>query len=128
MAVNVGAQRRDPDSLLNWMERTIRRRRETPEIGWGTWKVLDTDMPAVLALLCEWEERLVVTLHNLGEDPCVVRASLGRGLPEGSLMHDLLAEGSSSVESFEGDVVETKLEGFGFRWFRLQLPGQTTAP
>jgi trehalose synthase len=128
MAVNVGAQRRDPDSLLNWMERTIRRRRETPEIGWGTWQVLDTDAPAVLALLCEWEERLVVTLHNLGEEPCVVRASLGRELPEGSLMHDLLVEGSPSVDAFEGDVVETKLEGFGFRWFRLQPPGQTTAP
>ena len=41
MAVNVAAQRRDPDSLLNWMERIIRRRRETPEIGWGTWQVLE---------------------------------------------------------------------------------------
>ena len=34
--VNVAAQRRDPDSQLNWMERLIRRRKETPELGWGT--------------------------------------------------------------------------------------------
>ncbi len=33
--VNVAAQRRDPDSLLNWFERLIRRRRECPEIGFG---------------------------------------------------------------------------------------------
>jgi hypothetical protein len=33
--VNVADQRRDQDSLLNWMERLIRRRRECPEIGWG---------------------------------------------------------------------------------------------
>ena len=35
-AVNVADQRRDPDSLLNWMERLIRTRKECPEIGWGT--------------------------------------------------------------------------------------------
>ena len=35
LAVNVAAQRRDPESLLSWMERLIRRRRETPELGLG---------------------------------------------------------------------------------------------
>ena len=40
LAVNVAAQRRDPDSLLNWMERVTRRRRDTPELGWGEWTVL----------------------------------------------------------------------------------------
>ena len=34
-AVNVQAQRTDPESLLNWFERTIRLRKELPEIGWG---------------------------------------------------------------------------------------------
>ena len=33
--VNVAQQRRDPNSLLNWMERIIRMRKEVPEIGWG---------------------------------------------------------------------------------------------
>src|ERR1700738_1164217 len=32
--VNAAAQRRDPDSLLNWTERIIRMRKEVPEIGW----------------------------------------------------------------------------------------------
>ena len=40
--VNVAAQRREPGSLLNWMERLIRRRRETPEIGWGTATLIET--------------------------------------------------------------------------------------
>ena len=39
--VNVEAQRRDPHSLVNWMERKIRMRRECPEISWGDWKILD---------------------------------------------------------------------------------------
>ena len=31
--VNVAAQRRDPDSLLNWTERALRMRQEIPEYG-----------------------------------------------------------------------------------------------
>ena len=46
LAVNVADQRRDPESLLNWFERMIRRRRETPELGLGTWAVIDNDTPA----------------------------------------------------------------------------------
>src|SRR6185295_8916207 len=33
------AQRRDPQSLLNWMERIIRMRKEHPAIGWGDWRI-----------------------------------------------------------------------------------------
>ena len=43
--VNVAVQRRDPDSLLNWTERLIRMRKECPEIGWGSCKVLHTGSP-----------------------------------------------------------------------------------
>src|SRR5262249_45158506 len=41
--VNVAAQRRDSNSLLNWTERIIRARKECPEISWGTYTVLRTD-------------------------------------------------------------------------------------
>src|SRR5690242_14314081 len=39
--VNVADQRRDPESMLNWTERIIRRRKECPEIGWGNFTILD---------------------------------------------------------------------------------------
>ena len=48
--VNVADQRRDPHSLLNWMERVIRMRRECPEISWGDWKALNVRNDHVLAL------------------------------------------------------------------------------
>jgi maltose alpha-D-glucosyltransferase / alpha-amylase len=32
--VNVAVQRRDSNSLLKWMERIIRARKEVPAIGW----------------------------------------------------------------------------------------------
>src|SRR3712207_6749471 len=47
--VNVADQKRDPASLLNWMERMIRARKECPEIGWGAWQILETSSPQVLA-------------------------------------------------------------------------------
>ena len=40
-AVNVARQRREDGSLLNWFERLIRRRRECPELGFGTLELLD---------------------------------------------------------------------------------------
>jgi maltose alpha-D-glucosyltransferase/alpha-amylase len=48
--VNVEAQRRDPQSLLNWTERLIRLHKECPEFGWGRWQVLRTNSPHVLAV------------------------------------------------------------------------------
>src|SRR5581483_3563253 len=43
--INVAEQRRDPNSLLNWMERIIRMRKEVPEIGWGDFTIVKTGTP-----------------------------------------------------------------------------------
>ncbi|CAN5548081.1 hypothetical protein BH23CHL6_BH23CHL6_09440 [soil metagenome] len=53
--VNVEAQRRDRDSLLNWLERAIRRRKETPELGWGKAEIVETGEPHVFAHSVEWQ-------------------------------------------------------------------------
>ena len=113
LAVNVAAQRRDPDSLLSWMERLIRRRRETPELGWGTWKVVRTNVPSVFAHRCDWEGRTVVAVHNLGEQPCVVRLQLG-DVPEDAKLDDLLDE-RGRLQSIEDDVARAEIG-------RLRLP------
>ena len=63
--VNAFAQRRDPDSLLNWMERLIRRRRECPELGWGRYTALSPREPEVFAHRCDWDGSTVVAVHNL---------------------------------------------------------------
>ena len=40
--VSVGAERADPDSLLNWMALLTRTRRECGEIGTGRWETINT--------------------------------------------------------------------------------------
>jgi maltose alpha-D-glucosyltransferase/alpha-amylase len=117
LGVNVAAQRRDPDSLMSWMERVIRRRRETPTIGWGTWHVLDTNVPAVLAHRCDWEDDVVVAAHNFGSEPCVVAIDLG-DVPGEAQLHDLLDRDEATHELADA-TMELKLGGYGFRWFRV---------
>ena len=62
---NVERQRRDPGSLLNWMERLIRRRRECPELGCGDWALLEQEDRAVFAHRADWDGSTIVAVHNL---------------------------------------------------------------
>lgn len=54
--------------MLNWMERALRIRKESPELGWGTCTVLDVDEPAVLATRIDWEDRTMLVVHNLARE------------------------------------------------------------
>jgi maltose alpha-D-glucosyltransferase / alpha-amylase len=93
--VNVAKQRRDPGSMLNWMERIIRMRKEVPEVGWGEFQVIATRDPAVLILRYDWRNNSVVIVHNLDAKPREV--SFATGLPgeAGKLLINLLAEDHS---------------------------------
>src|SRR5690606_36762915 len=71
-AVNVAAQKRDPGSLLNWFERMIRRRRECPELGLGTFATIATRRKAAFAHRCDWAGACVVVVHNLDDMPVEV--------------------------------------------------------
>src|SRR5262249_44759496 len=76
-AVNVAAQRRDPESLLNWTERLIRARKECPEIGWGEFTVLRTNTPEVLVLRYDWRDTSLITMHNFSGRAQTVRLKVG---------------------------------------------------
>ncbi len=118
--VNVAAQRRDPGSLLNWMERLIRRRRECPELGWGDWALLEQDDPAVFAHRVDWEGSTIVALHNLAGRATEARLALGG---EGVLV-DLFGAGEHALEP----ELRLTLEPHGHRWYRVRRPGQRVAP
>jgi trehalose synthase len=125
LAVNVAAQRRDPGSLLNWFERLIRRRRETPELGLGTWSVIANDQPAVLAHRCDWDGSTVVAVHNFGADPCRFDLLLD-DLEDAVGADDLLDE--SPEHSLEGPRLALTLERYGYRWLRIRRDGQRLSP
>jgi len=117
LAINVAEQRRDPQSLLNWMERIIRRRRETPALGWGASRVLVTGDHSVLAHRSDWEGTTVVLVHNLASEPRSVRIEVGPPVGDNQLV-DLLDQGRA-VTAMDDGCLELKLEGYGYRWFRV---------
>jgi len=118
--VNVAAQRRDPGSLLNWMERLIRRRRECPELGWGEWTLLEQDDPAVFAHRADWDDSTIVAVHNLSSRATEAVLDLGG---DGVLV-DLFGSDEPALDG----VLRLPLEPYDHRWFRLRRPGQRVAP
>ena len=119
--VNVADQRRDPGSLLSFVETLIRRYRESPELGWTPRaQVLDQPHPAVLALRSTWTDASTVTLHNLGKEALAVPLELP-DLPEGTCLVDLLCQGTTEVDA-KGRA-ELTLDGYGYRWLRVEPPG-----
>jgi maltose alpha-D-glucosyltransferase / alpha-amylase len=111
--VNVADQRRDPASLLNWMERIIRNRKECPEIGWGDWKALRSEAH-ILAMQYTWNDRSTVIIHNFADRPAVVRLRVdARG---GERLVNLLANDQSDARDGR-HVIE--MEPYGYRWYRV---------
>ena len=114
--VNVAAQRRDPNSFLNWMERIIRMRKEVSEIGWGDFEVLRTSAPAVLAIRYDWRGSSVIVIHNLSANHCEIHVRLGLQTEEGFRLINLLSE-DHSVADEEG-AHRILMEPYGYRWYR----------
>jgi len=115
--VNAAEQRRNPDSLLNWTERMLRMRKEVPEIGWGTFAVVETSAPEVLALRYEWRNNAVLFVHNLSADPREIRFRPGaKGLHESLLVNLLSTDHSRQDDAGEHTVL---MEPYGYRWYRV---------
>lgn len=115
--VNVAAQRRDPDSLHAFIGLLTRRYRESPELGWADFSVLDQPHRQVLAHECAWDDRRIVAVHNLSPESCTVRLNLER-CDDSHHLVDLLQD-SGSIEIDDRGRVEVTLDGYGYRWLRL---------
>ena len=113
--LNVNKQRRNPESMLNWMERAIRLRKECPEFGWGAWQILETNHPGVFAHRCEWKGGVVIAVHNLDRIDCTVTLTLKDDANKGLI--DLFED--QPDEAIVGSSHNIHLKGHGYRWFRV---------
>ena len=113
--VNVAEQRRDPQSLLNWTERMIRTRKECPEISWGDFTVLRTNVPQVLALRCDWRGTSLVTLHNFDHRAHTVKLKVG--CPNDRMLYEIFDNRHS--RALNDGTHRVALEGYAWRWFRV---------
>jgi trehalose synthase len=114
--VNVASQRHDPDSLLNWIERMIRLRKECHEIGWGAPTRLRTGEGCVFVHRFDWEGRALLFAHNLAFQPRSIE--LEGGIDDVARLHDLLS--GATIER-HGPTLPLDLDASGYRWFQIVL-------
>ena len=124
-AINVAAQQREAESMLNWMERLIRRRRETPEIVFGHWTVVPVRDASIVALRYDWGRRTVLVIHNLGGRPRKTTVRLEPAVDAAGLV-DLFGVGDFSLD--EEGTVTVELDGYGCRWLRVCRGGGEEVP
>ena len=114
--INVADQRRSPQSMLNWMERLIRMRKEAPEVGWGDYSVLDVEESGILAIRYDWRNNAVLIVHNLNENP--VEVTIDPGLKDGGDLLIDIADGTDSRADAAGRHC-LYLDGYAYKWFRV---------
>jgi maltose alpha-D-glucosyltransferase/alpha-amylase len=112
--VNVYAQMRNPDSLLNWFERIISARKECMEFGWGDYQIVKTGNASVLAHYCQWKNGCAIAVHNFGDTACVVDLDL----TEDKRQHLIEYFADQQYDAFEPENKQLKLGPYGYRWFR----------
>jgi trehalose synthase len=118
--VNADDQIRDPDSLLNFMRLLISRYRTSPEIGWGELTILEQPHESVLAHRVTGPLGSMIALHNFSGESKSVPITVDGG-DEDTRLLDLLQAGSTAV-SAKG-TAEIELEPYGYRWLRINDPG-----
>ncbi|MEK6309854.1 MAG: hypothetical protein V4737_18050 [Curtobacterium sp.] len=117
--LNVAAQKRDPDSLWNFMRDLVQTYRECPEFGWGAFAILDQPVPAVLAHRCHWAGSSVIAVHNLGAQTVTTPVRLHPDDVVGRpWLQDLATGQAHQLE--RGNAITLSLDGYGHRWLRVR--------
>ncbi|MFJ9624033.1 alpha-amylase family protein [Streptomyces sp. NPDC101181] len=117
--VNAHDQTHDPDSLMSRMRTLIEHYRESPELAWGDYQVIDTDDPGVLAHLSSLTDGAVLVLHNFSDRSLTASVEVP-GLKGGRLLTDVFTR--DTVKSAAAGLVDVALEPYGYRWLRINTP------
>jgi trehalose synthase len=110
----VDAQRRDDDSLLQFMAKLLHRRHSAPEFGLGTSRLLENEPPALFAHRCDWQDSSVLALHNLSDETVAAELDLGDDV---DAVDDLLERRDHHVE---GGRLRVELGAYGYLWLRVR--------
>ena len=110
-------------SLLNWMERLIRRRRECPELGWGRCTLLDAGHAAVLAHRADWDGSTILAVHSFADERLEARLQLEPGSRRPSICSTAATSSRTRTAT-----LTVPLDPYGYRWFRLRRDGERVAP
>jgi maltose alpha-D-glucosyltransferase/alpha-amylase len=92
-------------------------RKEVPEIGWGTFKVLPSGTAEVLVIRYDWRNNAVLVIHNFAPEPLEIRLDLKSGNGHERDLINLLSENHSHAD--DRGKHHIVLEPYGYRWYRV---------
>lgn len=118
--INANAQRHDPESLLHFVQKLIRRYRASAEIGWGELTILKQPHAGVLAHRVTGPLGSMIAMHNFTAETVTVPLTV-EGADGDTRLVDLLDE-EVSMTGRNGSV-ELDLDAYGYRWLRVLDPG-----
>jgi maltose alpha-D-glucosyltransferase / alpha-amylase len=111
--VNVLAQQRNPDSLLNFIERLITTRKQIPEIGEGNYKFFEPDQKEIIIHQCEQGNVRMLFLHNLSDQ--ALKVPLKKLIRENEVVFEIFCDPGSRTEE-----KHFSLNTYGFMWLRCE--------
>ena len=114
-AINVEAQERSPSSLLNWMRRMLRLRRQHPTLGRGTFDAIATNNRRVLAFVREDAQQQILVAANMARTAQPVHLDLQRFQGR----HPVELIGNTELPEVTADPYFLTLAPHGFFWFQL---------
>jgi maltose alpha-D-glucosyltransferase/alpha-amylase len=117
-ACNVEAQLRTPTSFLRWLHRFIALRKQHPVFGLGSYMPLPTDNPRVFAHVRQYEDDVVLCVHNLARSAQPVQLDLSMFM--GRVPEEMF--GRTSFPAIGELPYLLTLAPRGFFWFDLRAP------
>ena len=117
--LNVRNQEKDPDSLLNWIRKHIRIRKEHPVLGRGKLQILPSTDKSILPFLRESEDQKLLIVNNLSSEVRKYRIDLKQFKSNKYL--DLINNESLPIPADKE--IQLELPEYGYRWINLEAEG-----
>jgi len=114
--VNVAVEQADSNSLLRFIQRTVQLHKSCPEIAFGSWQMLHTGSPHVLAIQYSWQGNTLIALHNFSEEKQTITLNIDNPF-EDLYSHRHFAPADKELK--------IPLDGYGFVWLKGSENGKT---
>jgi maltose alpha-D-glucosyltransferase / alpha-amylase len=114
-AVNVESAQRSPTSLLNWLKRMIRLRKQHPVFARGSLEFIDGGNERVIAYLRTYGEETMLVVNNLSRFAQPVKLDLGRYID----CTPVELMGNTAFPSVDHTPYFLSIGPHGFFWFKL---------
>jgi maltose alpha-D-glucosyltransferase / alpha-amylase len=113
--VNVENALADEDSLWHWTQQLIAMRKEHPALSRGGYEFIETDNPAVLAILRKCHSETILALANFSDEAQVARLPLPNYAD-----HEKMELFSHIPHGYARDEMHrTLLEPYEYQWLRM---------